>query len=127
KAFNCLKRLEPFVEKSGYGKAIGRFYSQMSEYYLYKGEFRKASDVISEGFKKHRKKLSEEDKTHFRVMELRILERDGKSHELLSRIQEILPEAKGERSRAAIYSIRASAFTQLGQYEKAASDYYQAL
>lgn len=127
KAFDCLKKLEPFVEKSSYGKGIGRFYSQMSEYYLYKGEFEKADEVISEGYQKHEKKLSEEDKTHFRVMELRLLDHDGKSHELLSRIREIFPEAKGERNKAALYSIRASAFTQLGQYEKATSDYYQAL
>src|SRR5690606_7296579 len=69
----------------------------------------------------------DEEKTHFRVMELRLLEGNDKKHELLSRIEEILPEAKGDRYRGAIYSLRATAYTELGKYEKAASDYYQAL
>src|SRR5690606_16279102 len=66
-------------------------------------------------------------KTHFRVMELRMLERSDKKHELLARIREILPEAKGNRYKAAIYSLRATAYSELGEYEKATSDYFQSL
>ena len=101
-AFHCLERIKPEILQSGYGKGIVRFYTQLSEYYLFKGEHQKSLDLISEGLKKHEELLSEEEQNRFQVLEIRILQELGNDQEVLQRIQDLLPDIQSPRHKAAL-------------------------
>lgn len=126
-AFLCLERLKPEILQSGYGKGIVRFYTQLSEYYLFKGEHQKSLDLISEGLKKHKKLLSEEEKNRFQVLEIRILQELGNDQEVLLRIKDLLPDIQSPRHKAALLSMRAFRYSEMGEYDLAMNDYYSAL
>lgn len=126
-AFLCLEKLKLLIEQSGYYQGITRYYTQMSELYLIRGEPEKSLELIAEGYKKYHKKLSENEKDRFKILELSVLGSQNKNQEVLLRIQEIMPEIKNERHKAALYSMKASGLMEIGEYEKAAADYYNAL
>src|SRR5690606_2994398 len=106
---------------------ITRYYTIVSEYYIIRGNAEKSLGLIAEGYKKHRKNLSDEQKIRFQLLELRVLENQGKNSKIISRVKEILPGTKSERNRAALYSIQASALVESGNYRVGTENYFKAL
>src|SRR5690606_32238701 len=89
RGFQCLQKLQPSLEKSGYYAVITRYYNIVSEYYIISGNAEKSLGLIAEGYKKHRKNLSDEQKIRFQLPELRVMENQGKNSKIISRVKEI--------------------------------------
>ncbi|MGE4347599.1 MAG: tetratricopeptide repeat protein [Flavobacteriaceae bacterium] len=127
-AFLCLEKQKAVLEKTGYIKSVTvYYYTAISNIYLMKGEHQNALNIITEGYQKYKDKLSEEDKNRFDVLELTVLESQNKHREVLARIDEILPKTKDKKHQAILYAMKASSVNMMGEYEKAASYYHQAL
>lgn len=123
----CLEDLKPILEKSGYYDGLARYYTILVDFYMLNGNHDKMLASIEEAFLNYGKYFSDRDRMRFQLSELQILQSQNKNEEILVKAEHLLPQIKDARYRAGLYSIRASAYMDIGAYEESMRDFYEAL
>lgn len=125
--FACLETLRPQVEATPYNQVIFLFYSNIAEFHMVMGEYKRSLSTIDEAIEKYENLLTDEQKVGLEIIQLQVLEIQQHSDLVFERIQKLLPKTENWRYKASLYTLRASARTQIGDYEAGINDLYEAL